>query len=493
MRGRAAVIATAGILVLFVALRLSLVFLRPAFFDELFTLWIAAQPLPDQFRALLSDSGPPLYYALVHFAGPGDPSLTSARIVSLLFATALPVIVLAQRSWGAVRIVAALLLAVFPPHVYFAAEARAYALAGLLAGAGAVLVDRWLERESRRSLASAAVLLALAAYAHYYAVLLFALPIAAALTGWTGRRAREALAASAGAAALFIPGFWLASRQPPESIAWMGHAVEDPAPWAPLLQLSFAAPYPRLFVTPPPAWIQAIALGAVLAAAVAGLRSPRARRWGAMVVAPVLFAIAFTAAGIRVYFPMRFESVIALPLVVWLAFSLGAIRWKPLRLVLTVSFVVLGLSSSFFTMLSAVTRQENPWREAARLVRRSIPETVPVVASDYAYLELLSQRDETWDPQVVGFPPEIERHPGWVSESRAARDLSFDPAALPTPPFLWVGAAASAERAALARSVRLVPLFRSDYVIVARASEHPVDEAEERHRRETGDEERPDP
>ena len=73
--------AAAGILALFFAFRIPLLIVRQLFFDELFTRWISAKSFVGIVAALRYDSGPPLYYFLVHLFG-------HARGISLLAAHA---------------------------------------------------------------------------------------------------------------------------------------------------------------------------------------------------------------------------------------------------------------------------------------------------------------------------------------------------------------------------------------------------------------------
>lgn len=475
--GRVVVAAGCGIAALFLLLRIFLLLVREPFFDELFTVWISALGFGDQLRALLLDSGPPLYYALVRAVTAGDPALMAARIVSLACGTALLLAILAYRPLGQARVIAALLLAVFPPHVWFSAEARSYALCALLVGIALLALDRWLElgtggerAPDPKALAAAAGALVLAAYSHYYGVLFFPLPFLLGLTAGR-RRALEGLGASITAGFLFLPGFHLASRQPGESIAWMAAGGEGAAWWDPLLHLSFAAPYPRVFVTPPPEWLQFVALAVTVAIVAAGFRSVRARRWGVMTLVPVAVVVIFTLAGERIWFPMRFESVLAAPLVIWIALSLGSLRKPLLRGALIVALLLLGFVSSWFAFLTAASAAPTDWRRAASWTRGNVPESVPVFASGYAYLEVLSQRDASWSPRIGGFPREIEQHPGWVQASASIADpaLWLGRQGLPAEPFAWIGPVGGWEREALELEYELRPIFRSGQIGVFRA------------------------
>ena len=67
---------------LFLALRIPLLVVRQPFFDELFTRWIAGKSFGGILVALRFDSGPPLYYFIVHAMG--DPSIVATRALSLV-------------------------------------------------------------------------------------------------------------------------------------------------------------------------------------------------------------------------------------------------------------------------------------------------------------------------------------------------------------------------------------------------------------------------
>ena len=60
-------IELAGLTLLFLAIRVVLLYAREPFYDELFTLWMARQPASNVLPNLLHDSGPPLYYWLARF------------------------------------------------------------------------------------------------------------------------------------------------------------------------------------------------------------------------------------------------------------------------------------------------------------------------------------------------------------------------------------------------------------------------------------------
>lgn len=463
---RAAHLAAAlAVFALFAALRLVPLLRRPPFFDELFTVWIARLPPDHILEALLRDSGPPLYYLLVHVLTGADPGVLAARIISFAAAAVLLALILASRRLGPAAVIAGLLLAVFAPHVYFAAEARAYALAGALAGAGCLAIASWSAGGKRSRLSLGTLLLLLAASAHYYGVLFFAVPFALGLLARNRTRLAEGAIASAAAGILYLPGFLLALRQPSEAIAWMRAAGRAPAPFEPLANLAFAASYPKVFIAPPPLFVQLLALAVTVAIVLLGARSVEARRWGVITLVPVLLVVAFALARDNVYFPVRFESVIAAPFALWLAVSLESVRRRPIRSALTLLAVGVGLLSSFAAVRTAINRPFDPWRQTAIAVERLVPGEIPIVASRYAYLEVLSRKGAAWDPVVTAFPRELEQHPGWAS----ARPENLDAAELPPPPFVWVGERGSPEHRAVASRFVLRPIMTGHGMLAAEA------------------------
>src|SRR5205823_1619500 len=104
----------------------------------------------------------------------------------------------------------------------------------------------------------------------------------------------------------FGPGLWLAMRQPAAATEWIGRTPGWPD---------------ALFARPPMA-LAIIGIVAAIAAAV------HWNRFTTMTAVPIAFALLLVIAGRAVYLPMRFESVIAPPLMLAIATSLQS--WQPL-------------------------------------------------------------------------------------------------------------------------------------------------------------------
>jgi hypothetical protein len=399
---------------------------RAPFFDELFTRWIAGKSFAGILAALRLDSGPPLYYFVVHAIG--DPSIAATRMLSLVCAAVSIVLILRATRWAPA---AALLLAVFPPAVLFAADARAYAMCAMFVTIAVLAID-----EDR--LYMAVIALVLAAYSHYYGVLFFPIlfvtaagPAAIQPAGrrryvWRWRYAlgRRRFASLALAVVLFAPGFWLARQQPAGAREWMTSAWPD-----------------GLFVRPP------IALAIV--GAIAVLASLRINRYLFMVIVPLILAVA-----LRVYVPMRFEAVIAAPLVLWLAQSL---RQNRFRLALMTAMVGVAVAWSALGIIDHANRPPDSFRQAARWVSGNIAANQNVVASGYCYLETLMNGH----PRVTAFPPEQAEHPGWRALPQAGLR---SPAGL----FFWIGERNAPELDVFVRDRRRIqPLFINDRAMVA--------------------------
>ena len=415
---RGAFVVVSGLALLFVAIRISLLLARDPFFDELYTRWISAKPLRGILDALRYDSGPPLYYFATHLAG--ALSVRSERVLSLIFATVSFLTIGLSTRLGQSRFLALALLAAFPPAALFAADARSYALCSMFVTFGIVALVG-----ERRLIAALAFVLA--AYSHYYGVLFF--PV---LLLWPGERrvTRESVLATSLAGILYIPGFYLALHQPKEAMGWL-----------------VKVHYPETLFPLPPIPLLLLALTASVLAAL------YVNRFAILIVVPVVIAAVFAASGRSVYFPLRFEAVMAPGLVLWLAASLQ--RWKrPLRFVIAVTLLAAWCAILYLGVEGFTRRPVDDYRVAASLAASE--KQLPIVASGYLYLESVAA-----GARVSAFPSGQAQHPGWrgpLSDRDVAREVEL----LPHPPFLWVGEKYTKEQAIVsghfdARTVYLGP------------------------------------
>ncbi|MEO8034699.1 MAG: hypothetical protein ABI837_09720, partial [Acidobacteriota bacterium] len=331
---------------------------------------------------------------------------------------------------------AALLLAAYPAAVLYAGEARAYTLAALFITIGVLALD------ADHPFAAAVAFVA-AAYTHYYGVLFFPVLLL---------RGRRGVAAAAMAGLLFLPGFVLAFHQPKAATAWNSR---EPI-FAPLANLSFAIDG-SMSSLPHPWEVQMLVLLALILLVVAGARS---FRFGGAFLIPAAAAIVFTLSGRVVYFPMRFESVVAAPLALWLASSLEewSLAW---RRFLVVSLVVIGGAVVVSGTLDELRQPLEPCTAAALFLQKKLPVPWPVVATGFCYVPVSIYGG----PHVSAFPREQEQHPGWVAPA-TKEALRSDSRMLPDE-FLWVGPQVSLEGAVLTERFAARSIFRDRYIVVA--------------------------
>ncbi len=414
----------------FLLLRFALLAARDPFYDELFTLWMARQPFSHIVPNLLHDSGPPLYYFMARF-----DSIMALRLLSLLFAT-MQFALVARRS-----LIAGALLAVYPPALLFATDARAYALCALFVTVG-VVANEASDFRPRASGYCAAIAFTAAAYVHYYGVLFFPLLLLRRRSEARGPRPEGSFAL---ALALFIPGFVMAAHQPAAAMKWNREALLSP-----LTNLSFAGTYPYALFAGAPLLVALLALG-LLAVALS-----RSMRFAPAVLVPLALVFAFHVAGRPVYFPMRFEAVIAGPLLLWLGQSLCA--WRlPWRRVLAGALASFGVVSVTMGLIDHAGRPLDPYREAALALRRHVRAGEPIVATGYLFLETVTALDRP----VMAWPAEQALHPGWRATTPA------DPSRLPTVPFIWIGERSAPELRTLRGVKVLRPRFWNERALIA--------------------------
>lgn len=182
--------------------------------DEALTVDIAALPLHEIPGALRVDGAPPLYYLLLHgwlrLFGTGD---VAARSLSgLCSVLTLPLVWYAGRreAGRAGGLFALLLLATSPFAVYYATEARMYALVLLLVTAGHLLLQRALERPVLARLAPLPFVSAALALTHYWTLYLLFVVAVLLVVAWRRHgqpAAARCLAALALGGVVFLP--WL--------------------------------------------------------------------------------------------------------------------------------------------------------------------------------------------------------------------------------------------------------------------------------------------
>jgi mannosyltransferase len=195
------------------ALGLRVAAMDESFFgDELFTHLISARPdLHAVLAGVRSDLeiSPPLFFVVAWVFGKAGDPFVWLRMPSLLagVATVPLVYVLGARTVGrAAGLAGTALLALSPFAIFYAGEARAYALMTLLVVLSTLSLLRALETNDPRWWVAFTLLQAASMYAHYTAVFVLAAQAGWALVTHADRRV-PLLVSSAVAALLFAP--WL--------------------------------------------------------------------------------------------------------------------------------------------------------------------------------------------------------------------------------------------------------------------------------------------
>jgi mannosyltransferase len=177
LTGRTRVLAGVGVAVIVAAGLLLRFWTRSGLWlDEALTVDIARLPLHDLPSYLKRDGAPPLYYVLLHFwirlFGQSNDAVRSlSGVIGVL---TLPVAWLCGQRFGgrAVAWTTLVLVASAPFAVYYATEARMYALVILLTGLGFLALQRAVTKPRPGNLVAVAVVTAALLYSQYWSLYL---------------------------------------------------------------------------------------------------------------------------------------------------------------------------------------------------------------------------------------------------------------------------------------------------------------------------------
>ena len=147
----------AALLVIGAALRFAAITRQSLWLDEAFSVYLAAHPFSDQLAFIAgSDAHPPLYYLMLHVWMLGGSSPLALRLLSALasIAALAPMYALGRRLAGEwVAVIATALLAGSAFQVWYAQEARMYALTTLAVLLALAALARAMERTAARAAA----------------------------------------------------------------------------------------------------------------------------------------------------------------------------------------------------------------------------------------------------------------------------------------------------------------------------------------------------
>lgn len=345
------------------ALAVSGSLMRPVWHDELYTLALARMPLSELFAALRVDSGPPLHYLICHalysIVGWAEGSATGifmVRLPSVMAFTLMPWVLWRwARGWSGVFLWAALLTSVWLPMLYFATEARAYAMLALVNAVLWLLGPELIKSGGSRLVLFSGLAAALPML-HYAGIVSFCFLPCLAL--FIPRLRWRSLACGLGAAALPLL-MWspIILGAPTDSMKWVNTSNGPGRPGFTSIEvLSPAGPFPALFEadsSPIPPVLSVAVLSIMLAALALGflsrIRTPKGDREKSPTITrlaigllPVITLGCLTLVGLPVYFAGRSESMVW-PLLASLAAVCTQVFPRKARLAALAPYAALGL------------------------------------------------------------------------------------------------------------------------------------------------------
>ncbi len=149
---------------------------QPIWLDEAYAIAVASQPFPAIARSLADESGPPLYYWVLHgFIALFGDGPAAVRVLSVLFGVLLvPATALLGRRLAGRRagLAAAWVIAASPMAVQFSQETRMYTLLPLLTALTVERLAAVVQKGGRGRIAAYALLLSAVWYTHNWGLLL---------------------------------------------------------------------------------------------------------------------------------------------------------------------------------------------------------------------------------------------------------------------------------------------------------------------------------
>src|SRR5262245_14630932 len=232
-----------AILALALGVRLYRIDSAPLWNDEAYTVFAAELPLAQIVDLLKRDSGPPLYYFLLHYwvglFGEGEFTI---RLLSTLFSMVLigAIFWAGQRLYSSeVGLFAALIAATSPVQIHHSQQLRMYTLLPLVALASIYFLVRYLQTSRKKYIVLCAVATLLSLYTHLFAI--FLLPVHVTLVfleGGIQKRWKDLAIMYAAVGVGYLP--WLpvfvAQLENKDSMAWFAlfwqqWGVLEPVAW----------------------------------------------------------------------------------------------------------------------------------------------------------------------------------------------------------------------------------------------------------------------
>lgn len=358
--------------------------------DEGYTYHVSVWRASDILRATFGvEPNPPLYYLLVHYW----IRLVGATVFSYRFVSVLPGVLTIALVYRLGRDLftppiafgAALLAAVSPYLIWYAQEARAFALLACLATAYLLAVWRASQRGGVGRWVLAAVLLALTLYTHFYGVFVLGAALAfvllVSIQRRHGRRLWMPAAAFAGPVVAYLP--WIFANLHP------GKDWRPPVGLVTIARESLTSFAHGGFLRG--AVGEAVVVGeivAIVAYLVTIVLQQKAARRGGLLVASALILPTFAVAALSLVQPIfSTRYVIAQAPVFYLAVAAGLAALGRRSRVLTVPLYLVLVSLSLAGVLVADGdprfRKEDFQGAASYLAGRTTPSDAILVAAGY--------------------------------------------------------------------------------------------------------------
>ncbi len=387
--------------------RLTLLFERPLWHDEVFTAWASRLAPARLIETLRFDSGPPLFYLVERpFARTADAPARDPLVRVLPFAAGLALFAAARTlPRGPARRWWIALCASFTLVNLYAAEARGYALLSVLCLG--IFLLAVVGRESAARLACLFALAAAALWLHYLA--LFA--VGAALCLALGLRRPRAALALAAALAAFAPWAPVLFGQPREALAWLRDSPASALPGF-LSALGGVGRVPAPFGPAPP---QALFVaGALLGASLIALLLPAARAdaavRGALLYVAIVLGLTVAASLWRpTAFAGRSEMAV-LPVWMW-AVARAAAGGRGVAKAAALASA-LGLAATLFVVGGSHPRS-TPSAAIASIGRLSTSRDAVLAGPGFYLPALLAAERGRLPARITALPPGDAAHPGW--------------------------------------------------------------------------------
>ncbi len=351
--------------------------------DEATSILLAKLDLLELVRTTAQDIHPPVYYALLHVwlaLGEGEFAVRSlsafAGILAIPFLYQLGRALYDERA----GLIAALLLAVSPLHIWYSQEARMYALVTLLTLAGSYWLWQALQRGRGVFWLAYALSMSLALYTHYHAVFVILAVNAFALLRWALLPAKPGLRgwflAQVAVVLLFLPwlpvlldqvatggGYWIAEAigHPGPRVlveTWIDYSIGNARQWYPveLRRVGYA-----LFAG---ACLLAVGAAIVQWRRKLSSRASQAFLFNLLYLIVSLGAV-WLVSQVKPMYARRYLLPFLPPYLLLVAAGLRQIPWLAWRAAASGALVALCLLGVGFM---GYYPQNDPWRSAARYV-----------------------------------------------------------------------------------------------------------------------------